>query len=70
MTWSIRARLTTWYSLVVVVVLVAGAMAVAVVQGRLAIERLDGELGALMLTLEGVMRTEFGEGLDLAGGGR
>jgi hypothetical protein len=31
----------------------------------LAYERLDGELARLMLTLEGVMRTEFGEGLDL-----
>ena len=34
-------------------------------QERLALERLDGELQRLMLTLEGVMRTEFGEGLDL-----
>jgi signal transduction histidine kinase len=49
-----------------VAVLVAGALAVAVVQERLAYERLDGELERLMLTLEGVMRTEFGEGLDLA----
>jgi signal transduction histidine kinase len=48
-----------------VAVLVAGAFAVAVVQERLAYERLDGELARLMLTLEGVMRTEFGEGLDL-----
>jgi hypothetical protein len=48
-----------------VAVLVAGAVAVAVVQERLAYERLDGELERLMLTLEGVMRTEFGEGLDL-----
>ncbi len=65
MTWSIRGRLTAWYSLVVVVVLAAGAVAVALVQERLALERLDGELARLMLTLEGVMRTEFGEGLDL-----
>jgi signal transduction histidine kinase len=48
-----------------VAVLVAGAVAVSVVQERLAYERLDGELERLMLTLEGVMRTEFGEGLDL-----
>jgi two-component system OmpR family sensor kinase len=66
MTWSIRSRLTAWYSLVMVVVLVTGAIAVALVQDRLAYERLDGELERLMLTLEGVMRTEFGEGLDLA----
>jgi two-component system OmpR family sensor kinase len=65
MTWSIRTRLTMWYSLVVVTVLAVGAIAVAVVQERLAIQRLDGELQRLMLTLEGVMRTEFGEGLDL-----
>jgi hypothetical protein len=62
MTWSIRARLTAWYGLLVVVVLVAGAVAVVIVQDRLALERLDGELERLMLTLEGVMRTEFGEG--------
>jgi signal transduction histidine kinase len=67
MTWSIRGRLTAWYSLVVVVVLVAGATAVVVVQDRLALERLDGEIERLMLTLEGVMRTEFGEGLTLQG---
>ena len=67
MTLSIRARLTLYYSLVVVTVLVVGASAVAVVQERLALERLDGELQRLMLTLEGVMRTEFGEGLDLQG---
>jgi len=67
MTWSIRGRLTAWYSLLVVVVLVAGAAAVVVVEDRLALERLDGELERLMLTLEGVMRTEFGEGLTLQG---
>jgi len=67
MTWSIRARLTAWYTLVVVAVLVAGATAVVVVQDRLELDRLDGELRRLMLTLEGVMRTEFGEGLDLQG---
>jgi signal transduction histidine kinase len=67
MTLSIRLRLTAWYSLVVVAVLVAGAIAVAIVQQRLALERLDGELQRLMLTLQGVMRTEFSEGLDLQG---
>ena len=62
MTWSIRARLTACYSAVVVIVLVVGAVAVAVVQARLGLERLDGELQRLMLTLEGVMRTEFNLG--------
>ena len=67
MTLSIRARLTAWYSLVVVAVLVAGAAAVALAQERLALGRLDAELQRLMLTLEGVVRTEFGKGLDLQG---
>ena len=65
MKWSIRSRLTAWYSAVVVTVLIAGAAAVSVAQWRLGVERLDGELRRLLLTLEGVMRTEFGEGLDL-----
>ena len=65
MIWSLRARLTAWYSAVVVVVLIAGATAVVVVQDRLSHERLDEELARLMLTLRGVMRTEFSEGLDL-----
>jgi heavy metal sensor kinase len=64
---SIRGRLTVWYSAVVVAVLIAGAAAVTLVQWRLGVERLDGELRRLLLTLEGVMRTEFGEGLDLQG---
>jgi len=53
MTWSIRARLTAWYGLLLVVVLVAAAGAIVVVQDRLALERLDGELERLLLTLEG-----------------
>jgi heavy metal sensor kinase len=65
MNWSIRTRLTLWYSLVVVTVVATGAFAVALVQRQESAERLDGELRRLMLTLEGVMRTEFGEGLDL-----
>jgi two-component system OmpR family sensor kinase len=63
MSWSIRARLTAWYGLVTIVVLATSVVAVAVVQSRLGIERLDGELQRLLLTLEGVMRTEFNEGL-------
>ena len=65
MTWSIRTRLTAWYTLVVIAVLATSVVAVAVVQSRLGLERLDGELQRLMLTLEGVMRTEFNEGLTL-----
>ena len=62
---SIRARLTLWYTGVLVVVLVVAAIAVAVVQERLALQRLDDDLRRSLLTLEGVMRTEFDENLDL-----
>lgn len=62
---SIRARLTLWYTGVLVIVLVVAALAVAVVQDRLAMQRLDEELRRTLLTLEGVMRTELDEGLNL-----
>jgi len=62
---SIRARLTLWYTGVLVVVLVVAAVAAAVVQERLALQRLDDDLQRSLLTLEGVMRTEFNENLDL-----
>lgn len=65
MTPSLRFRLTAVYSLVVVAVLVTGAVAVAILRQRLALERLDSEMRRQMLTLQGVMRTEFSEGLDL-----
>ena len=64
---SIRARLTLWYSSVVVMILVIGAVAGSLAQSRLALQRLDDELARAMATLEGVMRTEFGEGLTLEG---
>ena len=65
MKWSIRARLTAWYSGVVVLVLLTGTLVVDLRQERVMLQRLDDELGRLMLTLQGVMRTEFGEGLSL-----
>lgn len=65
MNLSMRARLTAWYSLVVVAVLLTSAVGVAVVEQGMAGERLDDELERLMMTLDGVMRTEFGEGLSL-----
>ena len=67
MTLSIRARLTLWYSSVVVMILVTGAVVGSLAQSRLALQRLDDELARAMATLEGVMRTEFGEGLTLEG---
>jgi signal transduction histidine kinase len=66
MTWSLRARLTAWYTAIVVAVLGAGAVAATIAHHRLGLQRLDEELARLMLTLEGVMRTEINEGLTLA----
>jgi len=65
MALSIRARLTLWYSTAVLVILASGAVAGSLAQSRLAVQRLDDDLGRTMATLEGVMRTEFGEGLSL-----
>jgi two-component system, OmpR family, sensor kinase len=62
---SIRARLTLWYCSIVVVVLVTGGVVGALVQLELAVRRLDDDLARTMATLQGVMRTEFGEGLSL-----
>jgi heavy metal sensor kinase len=62
---SIRARLTIWYSGVVVLVLIVAAVAVSLVQGSLALQRLDEDLLRSLVTLEGVMRTELNEGLVL-----
>ena len=58
---SIRARLTLWYSSIVVVVLVTAAVAGSLAQSRLVLQRLDDDLFRSMATLEGVMRTEFSE---------
>jgi signal transduction histidine kinase len=65
--WSIRARLNTWYSALMLAVLAAATVAIAAMQTRTAVARLDAELRRLELTVEGVMREEFGEGLDLRG---
>ena len=62
---SIRARLTLWYCSIVVLVLVTGGVVGAFVQFELAMVRLDEDLARSMATLQGVMRTEFGEGLSL-----
>jgi len=62
---SIRARLTAWYAGVMLVVLVVSAIVVALVQERRALNRLDEDLSRMMLTLNGMMREEFGEGHDV-----
>ncbi len=65
MNWSIRARLTAWYTGVVLIVLVVSAIVVALVQERRARNRVDEDMSRTMLTLHGIMREEFGEGHDV-----
>lgn len=65
MTLPIRARLTLWYTSVVVAVLATGGVVGALVQFELAMNRLDDDLVRSMATLQGVMRNEFSEGLSL-----
>jgi signal transduction histidine kinase len=65
MTLSIRTRLTLWYSSVVVVVLVTGAVAGSFAQSRFALQRLDDDLARTLATLDGLMRAEFAEGHTL-----
>ena len=67
MTLSIRARLTLWYSSVVVLVLVTAAVIGSVAQWRLTLQRLDDDLARSMATLQGVMRKEIDEGMTLEG---
>ena len=62
---SIRTRLTVWYSTVVVAVMVTGAVVGSFAESKLALQRLDVELARSMATLQGVMRTEFSEGMSL-----
>lgn len=65
MTWSIRARLTAWYLGLVVLTLVSGVLVATTVFHQRALDRFDEDMARTMATLQGVMRTEFGEGLDL-----
>jgi two-component system, OmpR family, sensor kinase len=64
---SIRARLTCWYCAIVIVILTTAGLAGSIFQSRFALSRLDEDLVRTMATLDGVMRTEFGEGLSLEG---
>ena len=66
MSWSIRARLSLFYSALVLAVLATATAVIAGVESRSSVARLDTELQRLELTVQGVMEHEFGEGLDLA----
>lgn len=65
MSLSIRARLTLWYCTVVVLILVTAALVGWLAQSRWALQRIDDDMARTMATLDGVMRTEFDEGLTL-----
>jgi two-component system, OmpR family, sensor kinase len=58
---SLRARLTIWYSLVLVAVAALFAAVVVWQQGRIGMRRVDRELGALSTTLENVLADELSE---------
>jgi signal transduction histidine kinase len=58
---SLRARLTLWYTIVLVVVLCLGGADVLLVQGRLGLRRLDRDLNAHATTLANVIRGELAE---------
>jgi two-component system, OmpR family, sensor kinase len=60
---SIRARLTLWYSVVVLMVLLASGAAVSWLQTELGLRRVDGSLAAAADTVVGVVRNELDEGL-------
>jgi heavy metal sensor kinase len=58
---SLRARLTIWYSLVLLLVLGVFGATVIWQQGRIGMRRVDRELDALSATLENVVRDELTE---------
>ena len=55
---SLRVRLTLWYTVALVVVLVLFGVDVLVVEGRLGIRRADAELDNVHTTLVTVLREE------------
>jgi len=63
---SLRARLTLWYSLALLVVLIAFAATVVWQQARIGVRRIDRELDALSSTLENVFRDELAETADVS----
>jgi two-component system OmpR family sensor kinase len=58
---SLRARLTIWYTLVLLVVLCAFGVTVLWQQRRIGIRRVDRELAGLLTTLENVFQDELNE---------
>jgi heavy metal sensor kinase len=61
---TIRARLTLWYSLVVLATLLATAIVLSVLHQRLGLSRIDAELDGNVVTVSNWVDHEFEEGLD------
>jgi heavy metal sensor kinase len=59
--WSLRARLTVWYTVVLVVVLFAGGAGVWWMQGRIGVRRVDGELADVHATVVRIVGNELQE---------
>src|SRR5215470_8846663 len=58
---SLRGRLTLWYMLALVVVLLLFGLDVLLVQNRLGIRRADRELDSVHATLRNLLRAELNE---------
>ena len=63
MALSLRARLTAWYSAVVLIVLAVVAVTLSTVHARLGIARIDDLLAGDLTSATGVFRNEIGERL-------
>jgi len=61
MTLSLRARLTLWYVLTLVLVLALFAVDILIVQQRIGIQRIDRELAATHTQLTNMLREELRE---------
>jgi len=61
---SLRARLTAWYSLALLVVLVVFAVTIVLQQRRLGLRRVDRELDTFIVTVESVFKDELSETAD------
>jgi len=61
MALSVRARLTLWYAIVVIVILAVSSAAMLTLQTRLALRRLDAELERLSATVLTILGNEIDE---------
>src|SRR5690349_15576487 len=65
---SIHARLTIWYSVVLVAVLGLAGLAVVSLHNQVGLQRIDNELAAALQTVKGVIHNEIDERLELPRG--